>query len=70
MRVHLALLAVVVTAASSAQSSWEKVMLTEAASKSSAVCLDGSPGGYFLRKVRERSISHSHHSINHSNHLC
>eukprot|EP00729_Bicosta_minor_P016010 gene16010-33219_t len=51
MRIHLALLAVVVTAASSVQSSWEKVMLTEAASKSSAVCLDGSPGGYFLRKA-------------------
>ena len=29
---------------------WEKVLLTEAAEMTGAVCLDGSPGGYFLSK--------------------
>uniref|UniRef100_A0A7S4R4X8 Pectin acetylesterase n=1 Tax=Ditylum brightwellii TaxID=49249 RepID=A0A7S4R4X8_9STRA len=29
---------------------WEKVLLTDAASKNGAVCLDGSPGGYYIRR--------------------
>lgn len=36
-------------ASRSAAASWERVMLTDAA-KHGAVCLDGSPGGYFLKR--------------------
>ena len=30
-------------------SHWELVLLTDAAAKAGAVCLDGSPGGYQIR---------------------
>ena len=33
-----------------AASSWDRVMLTDAAAKQGAVCLDGSPGGYFIQR--------------------
>ena len=36
--------------AEASRSSWERVMLTDAAAKRGAVCLDGSPGGYFLKR--------------------
>ena len=46
-----------VTASSSPQSrgdwnasKWELVLLTEAANTTGAVCLDGSPGGYQIRR--------------------
>mmetsp|Transcript_22421 Transcript_22421/g.33555 ORF Transcript_22421/g.33555 Transcript_22421/m.33555 type:complete len:378 (+) Transcript_22421:58-1191(+) len=29
---------------------WEKVLMTDAASNHGAVCLDGSPGGYYIRR--------------------
>ena len=31
-------------------SAWQRVLLTDAAQKRGAVCLDGSPGGYFIRR--------------------
>ena len=34
----------------SSHAEWQKVMLTDAAAKAGAVCLDGSPGGYFIRE--------------------
>jgi len=35
--------------ASAADGEWTKVLMTEGASRG-AVCLDGSPGGFFFRK--------------------
>ena len=43
--------AVLALSSSAAQSpeKWQKILLTDAA-KSGAVCLDGSPGGFYLRR--------------------
>mmetsp|Transcript_8850 Transcript_8850/g.11841 ORF Transcript_8850/g.11841 Transcript_8850/m.11841 type:complete len:539 (-) Transcript_8850:821-2437(-) len=39
---------------------WKKVLMTDAAYKNGAVCLDGSPGGYYIRK-------HNNYTNNHDN---
>ena len=38
-------------AADAGADTWQKVLLTQAAQSSGAVCLDGGPGGYYLRQA-------------------
>lgn len=44
------LLVTFIAAASSPDGNWTKFLLTDAAAKTGAVCLDGSPGGGYIRR--------------------
>ena len=50
MKFVAALLAAITARASSADDVWSKILLTDAAANNKAVCLDGSPGGFYYRE--------------------